>query len=282
MQPSLLKAQNLHVNYPSRAALQGIQFSLAPGEWISLIGPNGSGKSTLLKSLSGLLPFQQGIVWLDGNAIHSLPPKQVAQQLAMLPQHQELPNGLTVEQLVSLGRSPYQTWWQWTLTSADREKVTLCLDQTQLDGLRDRPLETLSGGERQRAFLALALAQDPQVLLLDEPTTFLDLRYQIEILDVLKYLNQAQGLALVTVLHDVNLAARYSDRLALLYEGQLQIIGHPEQVLTSHHLVDVFGIEVVVVSTPVGLQICPMGLRASPIDQQIKRLARQACGGPES
>jgi iron complex transport system ATP-binding protein len=253
-----LEAQNLAGGYAKRTIVQAINLALQPGEWLSLVGANGSGKSTLLRLLSRILTPTTGTVLLAGKAIHTQPAHKVAHKLAMLPQQQVIPAGLTVRQLVSLGRSPHQPWWQWELTAADWQSVERAIVQTQLTELSDRPVEQLSGGERQRAFLALALAQEPQVLLLDEPTTYLDLRHQLELLNLLKALNQQRQLTLITVLHDLNLAARYSDRLALLQAGQLHAIGTPAEVLTPNHLAQVFGIEATIVSTPIGLQIYPL------------------------
>ncbi len=253
-----IATQNLAGGYPRKLILQQIDFSLEQGEWLTLLGANGSGKSTLLKLLSRILPPQNGQILLDGIAIQTQSAREVAQKLAILPQQPTLPQGLTVRQLVSLGRTPHQDWWQWELTQIDRIAVDAAMTQTQILPFAERPVEQLSGGERQRAFLALALAQNPQVLLLDEPTTFLDIRYQLELLELLKQLNQQQNLALITVLHDINLAARYSDRLALLKSGKLQAIGTPKQVLTSENLALVFGVNVVIIDTPVGIQICPI------------------------
>jgi iron complex transport system ATP-binding protein len=253
-----LDAQQLSGGYGKTRIVEKVHLSLNPGEWLSLLGANGSGKSTLLKLLSRILAPQQGFVLLDGKDIHRQPASAIAQTLAMLPQQQMVPSGLSVWQLVSLGRTPHQLWWQWELDARDRQQVELALVQTQLEGFRDRPVEELSGGERQRAFLAMALAQEPKVLLLDEPTTYLDLRYQLELLELLKSLNQQQGLAIITVLHDVNLAARYSDRLALLKQGRIITVGSVAQVLTPTHLAEGFGIEATVLQTPVGLQICPL------------------------
>jgi iron complex transport system ATP-binding protein len=249
---------NLAGGYPSKPVLQQIDFSLEQGEWLTLLGANGSGKSTLLKLLSRILPPQRGQILLDGIAIQTQSARDVAQKLAILPQQPTLPQGLTVRQLVSLGRTPHQDWWQWELTQIDRIAVEAAMTQTQIALFAERPVEQLSGGERQRAFLALALAQNPQVLLLDEPTTFLDIRYQLELLELLKQLNQQQNLALITVLHDINLAARYSDRLALLKSGSIHAIGTPKQVLTPDNLAQVFGVNVAIVDTPVGLQVCPI------------------------
>jgi iron complex transport system ATP-binding protein len=254
---SLLDIQGLCSGYQARSIIKDIYFSLERCEWLSLIGANGSGKSTLLKTVSRILPLQAGAVLLDGKAIHTQPAATVAKTLALLPQQQTIPAGLTVYQLVSLGRTPHQPWWQWDLTPDDRQQVDQAIAQVQLQSFRDRPVETLSGGERQRAFLALALAQNPKVLLLDEPTTYLDLRYQLELLELLKQLNR-QGLAILTVLHDINLATRYSDRLAMLYEGCLWAIGSPADVLSPENLRHVFAIEAITLQTPIGLQILPL------------------------
>ena len=252
-----LASQNLSGGYDRQLIVKEINLNLKTGEWLSLLGANGSGKSTFLKLLCRILKPYQGRVLLDGQAIHHLPPQVVAQQIAVLPQQQIVPSGLTVEQLVSLGRTPHQPWYQWELKAEDREQVTIAIQQTQLESLRHRPVEQLSGGERQRAFLALALAQNPQVLLLDEPTTYLDINYQLQLLELLKKLNQ-QGLTIITVLHEINLAVRYSDRLVLLKQGQIYAVGEVATVLTPDNLAQVFGVEVAVINTPIGIQICPL------------------------
>jgi iron complex transport system ATP-binding protein len=256
----LLEIQDLTGGYGDIAIAQNITLSIQRGEWLSLIGANGSGKSTLLKLISRILAPQQGVVLLDGKAIHSQPAAIVARKLAILPQQQTIPEGLTVKQLVSLGRSPHQPWWQWELSREDAQKVEIAMHQTGIEKFSDRPVEQLSGGERQRAFLALALAQNPQVLLLDEPTTYLDICYQLQLLELLKQLNQ-QNLTIITVLHEINLAARYSARIALLHEGKLTCIGTPKQVLNPDNLAQTFGVEVTIIETPVGLQICPLSPR---------------------
>jgi iron complex transport system ATP-binding protein len=253
----LLETQNLTGGYTAKAIIHEISLTVKTGEWLSLVGANGSGKSTLLKLISRLLKPQQGTVLLDGKAIHSQPASVVAQNLALLPQQQTIPSGLTVRQLVSLGRTPYQPWWQYSLQKEDKAKVETALQLTRMDEYSDRFVEELSGGERQRAFLALALAQEPQILLLDEPTTYLDIRYQLELLELLKQLNK-KNLTIITVLHDVNLAARYSTRLALLSQGRIFAVGKPKEILTPANLADVLGVEVVILETPVGLQICPL------------------------
>jgi iron complex transport system ATP-binding protein len=251
-----LELKNLTGGYALVPIVQDINLTLQTGEWLSLVGANGSGKSTLLKLVSRILSPQQGTVLLDGKAIHSQPPNLVAQKLALLPQQQTVPIGLTVRQLVSLGRTPHQFWWQWELNAEDWLKVEAAIKKTQLEKLSDRLVEQLSGGERQRAFLALALAQEPKVLLLDEPTTFLDINYQLQLLELLKEFNQQQGLTIVTVLHELNLAARYSSRIALLKEGQIWEVGTPEEVLTPNAIAQVFNVQSVIIHTPVGLQVC--------------------------
>ncbi|MEL6929142.1 MAG: ABC transporter ATP-binding protein [Cyanobacteria bacterium J06600_6] len=252
-----LSSHNLSGGYSDRLVIKDIDLDLEQGEWLSILGANGSGKSTLLKLLCRLIDPVKGKVLLDGKSIHQLPPQSVARQMAILPQQQTVPNGLTVEQLVSLGRTPYQSWYNWELNLQDKSFVAKALVQTQLESLKHRMVTQLSGGERQRAFLALALAQDPQILLLDEPTTYLDINYQLQLLELLKTLNR-QGLTIVTVLHEINLAVRYSDRLALLKQGQLYTVGETAAVLTPENLAEVFGLRVAIIDTPVGKQICPL------------------------
>ncbi|MEM9136299.1 MAG: ABC transporter ATP-binding protein [Cyanobacteria bacterium P01_F01_bin.42] len=258
-----IETRDLTGGYGDRPIVNLINLSLVEGEWLCLLGANGSGKSTLLRLLSRILKPQGGGVLLDGRDIHTLSPSVLARRLALLPQQQNIPEGMTVYQLVSLGRSPHQPWWDWDLDEAGRQQVEKALEWTEISHYRDRPITALSGGERQRAFLALALAQAPKVLLLDEPTTFLDLHYQLQLLELLKTLNREQSLSIITVLHDINLAARYSDRLALLREGHLWAVGAPAEILTPTTLQEVFSIDVEILQTPVGIQICPMTASSS-------------------
>ncbi len=253
-----LQTQNLSGGYKKHPVVHDLCLGLKAGEWLSLIGANGSGKSTLLKLLSQVMSPQKGVVMLDGVAIHTQSAQAVAQQMAFLPQQQTIPAGLTVQQLVSLGRSPYQPWWQWEMNSDDQHYVEIAIAQVRLTTLRHRWVEELSGGERQRAFLALALAQNPKILLLDEPTTFLDVRYQLDLLELLKDLNRDQdrNLSIITVLHEINLAARYSDRICMIKTGQIEAIGTPSEVLTQENLANVFGIQAIITETAVGLMVC--------------------------
>ena len=260
-----IEAQQLSGGYDDKRIIEAVNLTLHQGEWLSLVGANGSGKSTLLRLLSRILSPQVGTVLLNGRAIHTQPPVEVAKQMAILPQQQVVPAGLSVQQLVSLGRTPHQAWWQWDLTSESMEKVAQALAWTQMETYCDRPVTELSGGERQRAFLALALAQDPQVILLDEPTTFLDIHYQLQLLELLKQLNQKKGLSIITVLHDVNLAARYSDRIACLRQGKLWAVGEIRAMLTPKIMQEVFEVNAAILETPVGLQICPIAATETPI-----------------
>ncbi len=264
-QDLVLEAIALAGGYGSRSVIGGVHLSVQRGEWLSCVGPNGSGKSTLLRLLSRLLKPHAGQVLLNGVDLQTQKSSILARRLAMLPQYHRIPAGMSVRQLVSLGRSPHQNWWQWDLDLTGRQYVERALAQTRLLSLADQPVEALSGGERQRAFLALALAQNPQVLLLDEPTTFLDLRYQLELLELLKTLNREQGLTVITVLHDLNLAARYSHRIALLSAGSLVALGSPPDVLTRSQLQQVFGLEVELIQTSVGLQVCPLQSTTDPV-----------------
>ena len=258
IRPPILDVQGISGGYSADPLIQQLYLALEHGAWMSLVGPNGSGKSTLLKLLTRILKPSSGCVYLNGRSIHEAPAKAIAQILAFLPQQQTIPQGLTVCQLVGLGRSPHQDWWEWNLSPKDSEVVDRCIQQVRLEHFYDRPVEDLSGGERQRAFLALALAQEPKVLLLDEPTTYLDVHYQLELLELLKQLNQEQDLTLVTVLHELNLAVRYSDRIAVLNTGSLHSMGKPNEVMTPEMLAEVFKIRAEMVHTSVGLQICPL------------------------
>jgi iron complex transport system ATP-binding protein len=257
-EPPLVVAKYLTGGYGEITIVRDLELAILRGEWLSLIGANGCGKSTLLKLLGHTIDAKKGSIWLDGQLIHQQPARAIAQILSFLPQQPIVPEGLTVWELVSLGRTPHQPWWQWDLNSDDRQHVADAIHLTQLDEYRHRVVATLSGGERQRVFLALALAQEPQILLLDEPTTYLDIGYQLELLDLLAKLNQQKKITIVSVLHEINLAMRYSHRIAIIKEGELLAVGSPESVVTESNLRAAFKIEAAIVDTPVGKQICPL------------------------
>jgi len=250
-----LRLANLTVGYGNRPVVVGVNLTVVPGEWLTVIGANGSGKSTLLKTMAAQLPPLAGTVWLEGQNLHQLSPRAIAQRLGFLPQQPGIPEGLTVRQLVALGRNPHQPWWQWEVDATGQVWVERALSETNLMALADCPVATLSGGERQRAFAAVALAQNAHTLLLDEPTTYLDVNHQLELLDLLKRW-QREGLTVVTVLHDLNLAARYSDRVAVLAQGQLLAVAPPREIFTPQTLAIAFGVETVTLETPVGPQVC--------------------------
>ena len=279
----ILEARNLQGGYGDKTIVDQVTLALHQGEWLSILGANGSGKSTLLRLCGRILRPQQGAVLVSGRDIHSLSPTEVARKLALLPQQQILPAGLTVYQLVSLGRSPHQPWWQWDLTTDDHRHIEQALAWTDMGQYRHTPVSALSGGQRQRAFLALALAQQPQVLLLDEPTTYLDIHYQLQLLELLKQLNRQEQLAVITVLHDINLAARYSDRLAFMRQGKLWAMGPVPDTLTPDIVNQVFDVDVAILETPVGLQICPLAASLPhPPSEAVELIPNVPSGSPGS
>lgn len=244
-----LQAEKLTLAYDNAEIIRDLQVTVHPSQITALVGPNGCGKSTLLRGLSRLLKPRQGAVYLDGKAIHQIPTKQLATQIGVLPQSPTAPEGLTVHELVAQGRYPHQSWFQqW---SEQDENITLeALRITNMSDMADRPLDTLSGGQRQRAWIAMALAQETDILLLDEPTTFLDLAYQIEVLDLLRELND-EGRTIVMVLHDLNQACRYADYLVAMREGTIIAEGLPKDVMTEEMVKTVFGLESRIVLDPV-------------------------------
>lgn len=226
--------------FERQPVLRKVDLQAKPKELLGIIGPNGSGKTTLLQLMSGALTPTQGAVYLDGEDLSKMPPSAIARRVAALEQEHEIAFGFLVREVVAWGRIPHQSRWRrWRETDAQAVEKALTLTDTL--ALAERPLQALSGGERQRVFVAMALAQDPQVLLMDEPTAHLDLKYQFEILSLAKRLAQ-RGLAVVVALHDLNLAARYADRLALLAQGNLVALGHPCEVLTEARIAQVWDI----------------------------------------
>lgn len=240
--PAPLGAEHLRLGYGGQDILHDLSFAVRGGAVTSLVGANGCGKSTLLRALSRLLSPSGGQVLLDGADLHRLTPKAVARKLAILPQGPVAPEGLSVEQLVWFGRHPHQARWGGR-TAADTEQVAWALAQTGMTAFAGRPLEALSGGQRQRAWIAMSLAQSTPVLLLDEPTTYLDLSHQLEVLELVQRLNREQGKTVVMVLHDLNQAVRYSDELIAVQGGRIYAQGDPAALLTDDLLRDVFGLK---------------------------------------
>jgi iron complex transport system ATP-binding protein len=245
-----LTAEALVLAYDKRRVVHGLDLEIPSGDITVIVGANGCGKSTLLKGLGRLLRPTDGRVLLDGEDIATLPSRRVAAVLGLLPQSPIAPEGIKVGDLVGRGRYPHQGVFQrWN--SDDGRIVARALADTGTADLADRRVEELSGGQRQRVWIAMALAQQPRILLLDEPTTFLDVAHQIELLDLLADLNRRQGTTIVMVLHDLNLAARYADHLVVMGAGELLAQGHPADVLTVEALRTAFGLEALVVDDPV-------------------------------
>lgn len=246
---SQLRAEALEVAYRGAAVIRGLTLAIPPGRVTAIIGPNGSSKSTLLKALARILPAAAGRVTLDGADLHRLPSRAVARRLALLPQAPTAPPGITVADLVARGRAPWQGLIrQWS--ARDEAALAAALAATGTADLADRPVEALSGGQRQRVWIAMVLAQETELLLLDEPTTWLDLPYQIEVLRLLQRLNRETGRTVVSVLHDLNLAARHSDHVIALKEGRLVAEGPPEAVLVPALLAETFGLDARVIPDP--------------------------------
>lgn len=261
-EPSRLVAEDLTLGYGDRIIVEHLDLKIHTGVITTVIGPNGCGKSTLLRSLGRLLKPKSGKVVLDGKAISSMRTKDVARVLGMLPQAPVAPEGLTVGDLVSRGRHPHQSWIrQWS--SDDEAEVANALELTGVGDLADRPVDELSGGQRQRAWISMALAQGTDILLLDEPTTYLDLAHSVEVLDLVDRLHEEMGRTVIMVLHDLNLAVRYSDQLIVMKAGKVVKSGKPQDIISEELLLDVFGLEASVIEDPVSDRplIVPIGTR---------------------
>lgn len=246
-----LTLSDLRLDLSGRAILDGIALDIAPGRVTALIGPNGSGKSTTLRAMAGLVSPDSGGVSLNGTPLPQMSRREIARALAFLPQSPILPECITVRGLVERGRTPHLGSFR-PMTATDRAVVDRALDRTGLTALAARRAATLSGGQRQRAFIAMTLAQDTPVLLLDEPTTFLDLPYQIEVLRLVRALNQDSGQTVVMVLHDINLACRFADRVVGIRAGQVLFDGAPEEVVTGASLEALYGCPLTVIPLPDG------------------------------
>ncbi|MFJ5770523.1 ABC transporter ATP-binding protein [Psychrobacillus sp. NPDC093180] len=255
-----IETKNLTLSYGDSIIINELDLQIPKGEITVFIGGNGCGKSTLLRSIARLLKPKNGAVLLEGNAIAKMSTKDVAKQMSILPQSPIAPEGLTVLQLVKQGRYPYQTWLkQWT--EKDEEEVTNALKATAIEDLKDRPVDSLSGGQRQRAWIAMTLAQDTDVILLDEPTTYLDMTHQIEILDLLYELNEKEQRTIVMVLHDLNLACRYADNIVAIKDRKIYAQGKPEHIVSCPLVKDVFGMDCQITMDPLfGTPLCiPFG-----------------------
>jgi iron complex transport system ATP-binding protein len=244
-----LWASTLSLSYGNRVIVPGIDVAIPTGQITVIVGANACGKSTLLRGLGRLLKPVGGSVLLDGRDIHSLPTREVATRLGLLPQTPTAPDGITVADLVGRGRFPHQRWYrQWS--PEDAEAVARALAVTGTTALADRAVDELSGGQRQRVWIAMTLAQGTPLLLLDEPTTYLDLAHQVEVLDLLADLNEDEGRTIVIVLHDLNLAARYAHHLIAMADGRIVAEGAPVEVVTAELVEEVFGLPCRVIPDP--------------------------------
>lgn len=266
---SSIQAQNLTLSYGQKAIFNNLDLLVPPGKITVFIGSNGCGKSTLLRSLARLLKPQEGSILLDGTEIAKLSSKEIARRLAILPQGPIAPEGLTVHQLVKQGRYPYQSWLQqWS--HEDEKMVKKALEATHMEELSSRSVDSLSGGQRQRAWIAMTLAQNTPAILLDEPTTYLDMTHQIEILDLLFDLNEQENRTIVMVLHDINLACRYAHHIVALKDGRIYAQGKPEAIMNEQLIRAVFEMECQVTADPIfGTPLCiPYGKgRKLPVKQ---------------
>jgi iron-siderophore transport system ATP-binding protein len=264
-----LHAEGLRLAYGRRKVLDGLDLEIPPGRVTAIVGANASGKSTLLRGLARLLAPEAGAVYLDGEPIHRMATRELARRLGILPQAPVAPDGMTVRDLVGQGRGPHQSWWrQWS--PADTAAVAHALDAAGMSELADRRVDELSGGQRQRAWIAMALAQDTPVLLLDEPTTYLDLAHQIEVLDLVADLDATGERTVVMVLHDLNHASRYADHLVAMKAGRVVAEGKPDEVLTADLVARVFGLRCEVITDP---------LSGTPL---VVPFSRHRCPDPDS
>lgn len=238
----MLTIEQLSVRYEQKEVVHNFSFDVKKGEVLSIIGPNGSGKSTILKAVARMLPYSAGTVTFDGENMRQLSSKEIAKKMCILSQRNQAPADITVRNLVSYGRYPHKKWFE-RLDDEDYKIVDWALEKTQLTKYKDQSIAALSGGESQRAWIAMALAQKPQILLLDEPTTYLDIAHQHEVLELVRELNHDTGMTVVMVLHDLNQASSYSDRIVVVKDGHRAQMGTPEDVMTEHMIQSIYKME---------------------------------------
>ncbi|REK71344.1 ABC transporter ATP-binding protein [Paenibacillus paeoniae] len=267
-----LTTSGLDISYEERKIVQNLNISIPQGKITALVGANGSGKSTILKTMARIMNPSKGSVLLDGKSIHKQSTKEVAKQLAILPQNPTAPDGLTVSELVAYGRFPYQKGFG-SLSKEDRAIVKWAVESTGMADFADRPVDQLSGGQRQRAWIAMALAQETDILFLDEPTTFLDMAHQLEVLHLLQKLNEMNNRTIVMVVHDLNHAARYAHHMIAIKSGVVKGEGSPVEVITPEIMREVFNIEADIVPDPrTGLPLClPFALAGQPVSDRVMK-----------
>jgi iron complex transport system ATP-binding protein len=280
---NILHTEQLTLAYETAVVIHELSVTIPAGQITALVGPNGCGKSTLLRGIARLLAPRGGATYLDGRAIHHIPTRELAQRIGILPQSPSAPEGLTVRELVAQGRYPHQAWFQqWSV--ADEGAVGRALEITGMTDLSDRPVDALSGGQRQRAWIAMTLAQETPIILLDEPTTFLDLAHQIEVLHLLERLNRVENRTIVMVVHDLNHATRHAQHVIALRDGQVVAAGTPADVVTPALLRQVFGVEAEIVADPrTGVPLCiAYGLARHDLPVATQPLLQMVLNGKET
>ncbi len=255
---SKLTLENFYTGYKNNIITKNINLSVNSGEWLGVIGPNGSGKSTLIKGILGITKSFKGNIYLNNKDINLFTNKIIAQTISFLPQQLNTNLSITVKELVALGRSPYKEFWEFDLNKHDLEKINQSLNLVDMYDLKDKLINQISGGQCQRAYLALALAQDPEILILDEPTNALDLKYQIKFLEIIRTLKVSRNISVITILHDLNLAARYSDKIIALKDGETIGYGSSSELINEKNIKNIFDINSIVSDTPYGKQIYPI------------------------
>ncbi|MDU1321180.1 MAG: ABC transporter ATP-binding protein [Clostridium botulinum] len=247
----MINIQDFTIGYSNKVIVKNFNLQVDKGDMLTIIGPNGSGKSTVLKAIGRLLKPMEGIIHLDGKLLWDMSNKDIAKEMACLSQHNSAPKDMTIRRIVGFGRNPHKAWFE-SLNKDDEEIIDWALENTNLKHMENKKITSVSGGERQRTWLAMALAQKPKVLLLDEPTTYLDINNQIEILELVRRLNENLKLTVVMVLHDLNQAAKYSNRVLVLKNGEIQALGKPEEILNKKLIRDVYSVDMNILKNQFG------------------------------
>ena len=253
-----IKLENFSTGYKNKIVIKPMNLSIKSDNWLGIIGANGSGKSTLVRAICRIIKPFEGKVLLKGKDLNKLSHRYISQKISFLPQGTNPNLLISVNDLVALGRSPYKKFWEFDLNKKDKSIIEDSLKLVDIFDLKECLLNEISGGQRQRAFLALALAQETEIIILDEPTNYLDINHQIKFLKILKDLQLKKNLTIITVLHDLNLTARFSDRIAALKKGVLLEVGYPKDVLTKENIKDIFDINVLISETEYGKQFYPI------------------------
>ena len=246
----MVSCKNLKVGYEEKIIIENLSLNIKKGEVVSIIGPNGCGKSTLLKSLSRMIKPISGDIYIQNENIKSLKSKTISQKVCLLSQHNDAPGDLTVEELVYFGRIPHKKWYE-SKSKSDEELVNWAIENTGLTRYKNTPISSLSGGERQRAYIAQALCQKPDVLLLDEPTTYLDISCQLELMELVREINEKLNITIVMVLHELNQASKYSDRLVIMKSGEIVSDGCPKEIINKETIKKVYNIDCDIDNDPI-------------------------------